>query len=638
MRMRRASALGAQVGMVWTLAALLLCWRMAPAFLDPPAIAVAALLAGGVCVGAAAGALAARVRSGTAAPALAAGAAFGAVAGAWGAVYASADAGALLAGATLAGAAAGGASGAVLARRRVRVAVASLVVVVAVGMLAARLATRPAAAAAGRVVVVGVDGGSWRVLDPLLARGELPTFARLQRDGAHGVLWSMQPSSSAVLWTTMASGRLPAEHGVHDFYATQNDDLRAARFWEVASAHGDVVGIFQWLVTWPPDPLPGFVVPGWLARDDRTHPTDLAWLKDVELRTQQKQGIPARAAAHAAARAIGDGLRLASAAAIVADAAAAARIGDGRASYRAGRYAQLALVGDVFLSRWRFHQPTVSAVVFYGSDALSHAYWKYHEPDARVPAAEVAVYGDTIREYYRRVDAFLARLVDTVGPGTTVLVVSDHGFHGAEDHQLALGSAALLEALGAQDRFTAHAINRQVYLTHRHAAAPEAAAEVGRLAAACAAMTLEGERIVDVGVDEATAQVTLVLRRGIERRDANSPVRVGERSVPLGRLVARTTWSGAHEDEGILLARGPGVPAGVRVERASILDVAPTVLAMLGHPVAEDMDGRVLAELFATPPAVGTIASWDGAIPARHAVGRADDRLDERLRALGYVR
>jgi predicted AlkP superfamily phosphohydrolase/phosphomutase len=57
--------------------------------------------------------------------------------------------------------------------------------------------------------------------------------------------------------------------------------------------------------------------------------------------------------------------------------------------------------------------------------------------------------------------------------------------------------------------------------------------------------------------------------------------------------------SGTHRDHGIFLGRGPGVQPGARVEGARIIDLAPTVLHLLGVPVPADMDGRVLREIFA---------------------------------------
>jgi predicted AlkP superfamily phosphohydrolase/phosphomutase len=55
--------------------------------------------------------------------------------------------------------------------------------------------------------------------------------------------------------------------------------------------------------------------------------------------------------------------------------------------------------------------------------------------------------------------------------------------------------------------------------------------------------------------------------------------------------------SGTHTAEGILIAKGPGIPAG-RQLGAGLMDVAPTVLHLSGVPVPDEADGQVLLDLF----------------------------------------
>ena len=70
-----------------------------------------------------------------------------------------------------------------------------------------------------RVAVVGVDGADWRVILPMVQRGELPHLARLMAEGSWGPLATFPDSNSAVIWASIYSGRRPAVHGVLDFYA-----------------------------------------------------------------------------------------------------------------------------------------------------------------------------------------------------------------------------------------------------------------------------------------------------------------------------------------------------------------------------------------------------------------------------------
>lgn len=96
--------------------------------------------------------------------------------------------------------------------------------------------------------------------------------------------------------------------------------------------------------------------------------------------------------------------------------------------------------------------------------------------------------------------------------------------------------------------------------------------------------------------------------------------------------------SGCHRREGIFIAAGPGVRAGLEMPEASILDLAPTILHLLGEPVPPIMDGRVLTEALVDPAPV-RYAEEDGAgVGSEQSfdIGEAE-QIEERLRGLGYL-
>src|SRR5262249_28540775 len=67
------------------------------------------------------------------------------------------------------------------------------------------------------VILVGLDDADWLTIDPLIRAGKLPTFARLRAFGRTGVMVATPPLVSPMLWTTMATGVEPENHGVLDF-------------------------------------------------------------------------------------------------------------------------------------------------------------------------------------------------------------------------------------------------------------------------------------------------------------------------------------------------------------------------------------------------------------------------------------
>jgi hypothetical protein len=120
---------------------------------------------------------------------------------------------------------------------------------------------------------------------------------------------------------------------------------------------------------------------------------------------------------------------------------------------------------------------------------------------------------------------------------------------------------------------------------------------------------------------------------------------IGHRGYP-GFEGGVATGSQMHRKEGVLFMSGPGIAAGRTIEGATVLDITPTILEILGLPVARDMDGRPLTEAFDTafatqhPPTyidtyeVDTGVAAGDSLPVQSPV---DEEIKEMLRSLGYI-
>src|SRR3989304_4994575 len=129
-----------------------------------------------------------------------------------------------------------------------------------------------------KVVLIGLDGGTYRVLNPLMEEGRLPNIARLIKGGAHGTLLSTIPPVTAPAWTSFLTGKNPGKHGIFNFlrkvannYTTTffnwkeselNNalDIKARMLWEIAGVSGKLVGMVNVPMTYPPLPINGFMV------------------------------------------------------------------------------------------------------------------------------------------------------------------------------------------------------------------------------------------------------------------------------------------------------------------------------------------------------------------------------------------
>src|SRR5262249_20595189 len=113
-----------------------------------------------------------------------------------------------------------------------------------------------------------LDGADWEIVDRLASAGRLPNLGRLKREGAWGVLRSEEPLLSPIVWTTIATGRPPADHGIIGFLTERNgrtepvrsDERKVRAFWNVASDLGVPVGVVGWYASWPAEPVRGFLV------------------------------------------------------------------------------------------------------------------------------------------------------------------------------------------------------------------------------------------------------------------------------------------------------------------------------------------------------------------------------------------
>lgn len=113
------------------------------------------------------------------------------------------------------------------------------------------------------VLVVGLDGANWAILDPLIDAGYLPTIGALVHDGARAEMDCV--ASDPVLpcfcppsWTSIATGRPLADHHIYNF-EMPSSNRRVNAIWNVARDHGALVILNSWRGTWPPEPFIDYV-------------------------------------------------------------------------------------------------------------------------------------------------------------------------------------------------------------------------------------------------------------------------------------------------------------------------------------------------------------------------------------------
>src|SRR5439155_9856855 len=99
-----------------------------------------------------------------------------------------------------------------------------------------------------KTFILGIDGATFRILDYLIARGDLPHIAALIHDGVRASLRSTNPPITPAAWTSFATGVTPGRHGIVDFMERCPDSYQgrpirstaipAPRMWDILSRLG----------------------------------------------------------------------------------------------------------------------------------------------------------------------------------------------------------------------------------------------------------------------------------------------------------------------------------------------------------------------------------------------------------------
>jgi predicted AlkP superfamily phosphohydrolase/phosphomutase len=139
---------------------------------------------------------------------------------------------------------------------------------VCLAVLAVRMISRPSGGNT-RVYVIGLDGSTWDILDPLIEQGRLPVFKKLKENAAWARLKTFEPTLSAVVWTSIATGKTMIKHGIVDWVFVNKEKIRvpfsssekrAPSIWEMMDEKGRRSVVLGWFVTDPPDAVKGVMV------------------------------------------------------------------------------------------------------------------------------------------------------------------------------------------------------------------------------------------------------------------------------------------------------------------------------------------------------------------------------------------
>ena len=494
-----------------------------------------------------------------------------------------------------------------------------------------------------KLLVLGLDGATFDVIDKFTEQ-ELPCLKSVIGQGARASLESTFPPVTAPAWVSFATGKNPGKIGVFGFSnrtstetyqtkaLTSAEFKRAGTFWDYLSNSGTKVGVWNYPRLYPPYAINGFMVGGFgcSPHDDFTYPRELRG-KLLSVCGNYTMEIPLHKPQyiHNPSLFVKDTMEL---------------------LRQNGEALGFLLEQDL----------DIFVGVISATDFAQHYMWKFlDETHPLYDVKEATRYKPAFLQIWRRIDKIVEEMLQKISTDTDVLIVSDHGFG---PHRQSFYTNSWLESQGYLVRknrtagsyatlqsWALNAIDRFARLSPRISHALE---RRGRRYARHLIDQIKAEKTVAFAIEHVTNSGHIYINTL-----PGSPVRDGEDREKIRREIAEKlrntleelnmtvntyfpddiysgkfldlapdilfeindfecsahhkfsksiltdaphipTHSGSHKRNGIFIACGPNIKQGIGLESARIYDVAPTILHMFGLPVPDDMDGRVLKEIF----------------------------------------
>lgn len=502
-----------------------------------------------------------------------------------------------------------------------------------------------------KTLIIGLDGATFDIINPLIASGKLPNISRLINEGSYGVLQSSLPPLSPTAWSSFMTGTNPAKHGILDFFSRQPDSYmakfnnatsrREKTFWAIAGEHNRKVGIINVPATYPPDKVNGFMISGM-----DTPGTAQNYIYPPELEEELKREV--------------GGYKL--------EEINLRTTGDNSESWLKKLYDTLENRFVVTKYLMQKHDWDLFVVVFESTDRIQHSCWEDEKPPKPPAGSKKKGNRQLVNEVYEKVDHKLGALLDSLDEEVLVVVLSDHGF-GPVNHAVRLNfwlarqgdlhfklaphgiKYSLDRAKVRVKELFRHRIyrnfkkitdpNAEVHKINKRDLLPNV--DWGNTKAYCLGGTgnifinLKGRE--PAGIVEPGEEYESVVDELIEKLKGFTDPLTGNNvfshvykrnEVYKGKLIEEAPdilldwaygysfigererfilkiknydeqdvfiphqWAGNHLPNGIIIFHGKDINKGVELKDANIVDVAPTVLYLMGLPISSNMDGQVL--------------------------------------------
>ncbi|MHA1409209.1 MAG: alkaline phosphatase family protein [Candidatus Odinarchaeia archaeon] len=461
-----------------------------------------------------------------------------------------------------------------------------------------------------KIILLGIDGADWSIINPLLENGTFSTFNEIIQQGFSSVLRSCIPPFSLPAWTSIFTGTNPGKHGITDIIMRERGGFKIANssyrmvppIWNLLSNNGFRSIIVNEPTTYPPDRFNGIMTTGMMTPyESNNFAYPLSINKELnEVTKKYWTDIPNKYYS-------------------------LIEKNKGRAFNLLNKFARKTINAGIYLGQnydWDF-----LAIIITSTDRLQHFY--FNDPEY-------------IKKHYQVIDKKINEVLNLVtSENAELVIVSDHGFRSVNFNfnintflnRLSLGKKTYLpNPLGLLNPKIRSKIKMKSshILSYLNISTSEFKTNK-RLAFAHTSSGIYISKALDAGFKRKIINSLINNLSKIKGPDGKSPVNKLFKSEEIlhGSYVYRApeimvrcnegyqlssdpfslklfespfyrgaNATGTHREEGILIAYGSDIKKISSKNQAYCWDITPTLLHMFGLSIPSYMDGRVLKELF----------------------------------------
>jgi len=547
-----------------------------------------------------------------------------------------------------------------------------------------------------KMIIIGVDGATFDVIDPYIEQGEFNGFQKISENGSRSPLCSSIPPVTGPSWVSFMTGKNPGKHGIFDFVKPAKGEIKrrpvtfkhikSKTIWHLVSEQRKKVGVINMPLTYPPPEINGFFITGLLTpsgASDITYPAELMdevkknagpYTLDVWWQYYGEKGVE--------------------------------KFFDDMLECTRQRIKVMDYLMDN--KEWDLFMP-----VFIGSDRIQHYLWQYiHPADPANLTKREQFFTEKIKEYFLLVDGYINKIIDRWENDANIIVISDHGFgpltkkmyinRWLEENQYLFlqknrhthlflkkwimklkrflrqydklnlrkyilpfarrgGRASAYDFLNVIDwtqtrAYSASNTEQGIYLNLQGREPDGIVAQGEEYKKLRSEIIEELRKLKDPETGEPVIS-HIYTKEELYNGPLtdNAPdiiffVKEGEYLADVqlkDRIFEDANWTsgwGTHRLHGILMGYGPDIRKKGNVQNAHIMDLAPTILRLMNIPVPSDMDGKILEGMIEEDFLRKHPTQYSGECKIKDD-SQADNvlsdedtqEIEKRLKGLGYI-